>query len=309
MIVALSHARDVHAAPVLDALRRAGQACLLLDLADFPRRAAAVLEYGAGGRGARLELPGGSVDAGEIRAVWWRRPLPFEVDPRLAPAHGQFAFRQTREALGGLAAQLEARWVNDPWREAAAEHKAYQLAVAERVGLAVPRTLVTNAPERARAFLEAQRGPAVHKPLHIQAADWRPTRLVGPGDLARLDDVRLAPVMFQEYVPGIDVRVTAVGEALFAVEIDARRTSSPEDFRPVLREAPMSACELPPPVAARLRELLRRLGLAYAAVDLRRRDDGAWVFLEANPSGQWLFVEERTGLPITAAVAALLAGG
>lgn len=32
------------------------------------------------------------------------------------------------------------------------------------------------------------------------------------------------------------------------------------------------------------------------------------MFLEVNPSGQWLFVERRTGLPITEALAALLAG-
>jgi hypothetical protein len=31
------------------------------------------------------------------------------------------------------------------------------------------------------------------------------------------------------------------------------------------------------------------------------------VFFEVNPAGQWLFVEQRTGLPITAAVAVWLA--
>ena len=36
--------------------------------------------------------------------------------------------------------------------------------------------------------------------------------------------------------------------------------------------------------------------------------DGQYVFLEVNPAGQWLFVEERTGQPITAAVAAQLIG-
>ncbi|MGW7368650.1 hypothetical protein ACWGI8_35795 [Streptomyces sp. NPDC054841] len=38
-----------------------------------------------------------------------------------------------------------------------------------------------------------------------------------------------------------------------------------------------------------------------------RRPAGQYVFFEAGPAGRRLFVEERTGLPITAEVAALLA--
>jgi glutathione synthase/RimK-type ligase-like ATP-grasp enzyme len=58
-----------------------------------------------------------------------------------------------------------------------------------------------------------------------------------------------------------------------------------------------------------VRRLVRRLGLVYAAIDLRRRRGGEHVFLEVNPSGQWLGFEERTGQPITRAMARLLADG
>ena len=53
---------------------------------------------------------------------------------------------------------------------------------------------------------------------------------------------------------------------------------------------------------------MARLGIVYGAIDLRRTPDGRHVFLEVNPAGQWLFVEQATGQPIAAAVAqALLA--
>ena len=53
---------------------------------------------------------------------------------------------------------------------------------------------------------------------------------------------------------------------------------------------------------------MRRLGIVYGAIDLRRTPDGRHVFLEVNPAGQWLFVEQATGQPIARALArALLA--
>lgn len=309
MILAISHRGDAHAPPVLAALRGLGARAVLLDLADFPRRGRVALGFGPGRRGPVLHAPGGIIRAGDVTAIWWRRPRPPEADARLDEARADFAVRQAWEALAGLAATLRVRWVNDPWREAAAARKPLQLERAGAAGLAVPRTLVTNDPAAARAFLRAHAARrTVRKTLDATPWDWRPTRLVGPGSASGPAGVRLAPAVLQEYVPGVDVRVTVVGGALFAAAIDARATSSPEDFRPVLDAARVEPCDLPREVARRVRALVASLGLRYAAVDLRRRDDGEHVFLEANPSGQWLFVERRTGQPITAAVARLLAG-
>jgi hypothetical protein len=50
-----------------------------------------------------------------------------------------------------------------------------------------------------------------------------------------------------------------------------------------------------------------RLGLVYGAIDLRRTPEGEHVFLEVNTAGEFLFVQERTGLPIAEAVADWLA--
>ena len=41
-------------------------------------------------------------------------------------------------------------------------------------------------------------------------------------------------------------------------------------------------------------------------MDLIRGQDGALYFLEANPSGQWGFVEMLTGCPITEKIVDLL---
>ncbi|BDG01132.1 MvdC/MvdD family ATP grasp protein [Anaeromyxobacter oryzae] len=310
MILAITHAGDEHAPLVLDALARQGAAATVLDLADLPVRGRVVAGYGPDARPLELRLGATTlVRADEVTAVWWRRPRPFTPAPGLGLAHADFAVRQTGEAVMGFLASLRATFVNAPTADEAAGHKPYQLALASAAGLAVPRTLVTSDPDEARAFLASLGdGGAIHKPLLATEAHARPTRRVFPADLARLDAVRLAPVLFQERIPGVDVRVTAVGEELFAAEIDARETASPDDFRDAYACCRVNACALPPAIASGLRSLMRDLGLLYGAIDLRRRDDGAWFFLEVNPGGQWFFVEQRTGQPITAALAALLAG-
>jgi glutathione synthase/RimK-type ligase-like ATP-grasp enzyme len=106
----------------------------------------------------------------------------------------------------------------------------------------------------------------------------------------------------------VDVRVTAVGGRLFAAEIDSRRAGSAADYRLVLERSRVRPTRLPSSVARGLRRLVAALGLRYAAVDLRQSASGEHLFLELNPSGQWLFVEARTRQPITRALAGLLSG-
>ena len=53
---------------------------------------------------------------------------------------------------------------------------------------------------------------------------------------------------------------------------------------------------------------MNRLGLAFGAIDLVLTPEGQYVFLEINPSGQWLWLEDKLGFPITERIAAWLAG-
>jgi len=312
VILLVSHRGDDHLAPVLAGLRRRRARFQLLDTGRFPTRGR--LDLRLGGRGQdRLRATGapGTFDAREVRAIWWRRTRPCEPDRRISlSSHRDLASRSTAEALSGLLRCAEALWVNDPEREAAAGHKAWQLELARACGLPVPRTCITNDPARARAFLgELGPSPAIFKSLDARPESWRETRRVGPEERRLLGLVRHAPVIFQEYVPGVDLRVACVGGRLFAAEIDARATSCPEDCRIDYGRARVRKARLPREVALGLRSLVSRLGLRYAAVDLRRTEEGEHLLLEVNPSGQFLFVERRTGQPVAEALCDLLTRG
>jgi hypothetical protein len=56
---------------------------------------------------------------------------------------------------------------------------------------------------------------------------------------------------------------------------------------------------LPDDFVHRLSRFMERMGLVYGAIDVRLTPEGKYVFLEVNTSGQWIFMEEKTGQPIT----------
>ena len=312
MILAVSHRRDEHARAVLGALARRGAETLLLDLSALPARGRLALGYG--GEGTRqLALDGrGPLDLSEVTALWWRRPRPPRPPPGLPLARAERAAQHLLATVAGLVASLEASalLVDHPWRADEAGEKVLQLDLAARCGLRVPETLVTNDPAKAEEFLAGRgRAGAVHKAVTASKGDWRRTRRVGRRGAAGIRDLHLAPVILQERIPGVDVRVTMVGDELFAAEIDARRSSSPDDYRGHEGECRFTACRLPAEVARGVGRIRRALGLHFGAADFRHGPGGDWRFLELNPAGQWLFVERRTGQRISDAVAALLARG
>ncbi len=307
MILVVSHAADDHAVGVLAAIERRGHAAVLVDTGQFPAGASLVERFGAGAPAYELAFDGQRIDLGDCRAAWWRRPQPFRLHDGIAPDVMSFTYTECHEAVAGLWAALDVTWVNRPELDEVAHHKPYQLAVAHEIGLQIPRTLITNDPGEAQRFVdELGLGRVVYKTFLASEEHWRETRLVREEELAVFDRVRLAPVIFQELVPGADIRVTVVGERLFATEITATPGGYDLDYRMDLAGASFRPTELPREIGAGILALMQRLGLLYGAIDLRRTADGEYVFLEINPAGEWRFAEERSGQPITEAVADFL---
>jgi glutathione synthase/RimK-type ligase-like ATP-grasp enzyme len=312
MILVVSYPDEDHTQDVIGRLRQMGRPVHLLDMADVPARRRLTMTW-SGDDSPTYQLDGdgdgSGVDLGDVRVVWWRRVRPFMVDPGVTASSAlHFATSETAQAVYGMLDSLDAVWINPRCADEAAHHKPWQWTVARTIGLTVPRTLVTTRPEDARRFIdEVGLGRTVFKAFLASLDAWRETRLVLQEDLDRLELVRVAPVIFQEYVDGVDLRITVMGERVFAASIDARRTRYPYDMRMVIGDAAVAPVELPPAIKQGLVNLVKKLGLRYGAIDMRRTDAGDYLFLEVNPAGQWLFVEQRTGLPISQAIADELA--
>jgi glutathione synthase/RimK-type ligase-like ATP-grasp enzyme len=245
------------------------------------------------------------VDLADVACAWWRRPTPIAVAAQVPNADWVRA-----EAVAGLRGVLAVLpWLNNPDDIRAAEHKPLQLATAAQVGLSVPATLVTNDPAEARAFA-TEHGPIIYKSLTMGILDGDKVIYAGPVDPATLDDgVGVTAHLFQRQVDKAhELRVTVVDGNVFAARIDALKAKGRKDWRADYGNLRYSADTLPADLADRVRRFLRLRRLRFAALDFVVTPNGEHVFLEANPNGQWAWIEHETGLPIAAAIADALEG-
>lgn len=216
------------------------------------------------------------------------------------------AFTQTRERSAYFLAWLlqlshrGATLVNGPHAASVMQHKPYQLHALRSLGAKVPRTLISNDPAAIRAF-HAEVKDVIYKPVMGGAT----TRSLDAEALERLDAVTASPVIFQERIPGDDIRVTLVGDEI----VSCVAIVTPEqhlDFRddPVYSsgEAMYREVVLPEPVQRFCRAAAKACGLSLAGIDLKQRGKD-FVFLELNSSPIYMDVEQKTGHRISRAIA------
>jgi hypothetical protein len=226
----------------------------------------------------------------------------------------EIATQQCESFLAGLVAYLdqggETFWVNPIQSEAAARHKPYQLRKAVKAGLAIPETLFSNDPDEIRSFLRAHGGVVAHKLL--ESATWvtdggddgqifaAHTVPVREDQLPDDDVLRLCPGIFQPFLEKrFELRVACLGDFLVALRIDSQADDrAASDWRLGQLHVDMVPYDLPLEVQEGCRRLLRELGLPHASLDFVVDKSGSHIFLEANPQGQFLFLETRAGLPL-----------
>nr|WP_062339857.1 hypothetical protein [Herbidospora sakaeratensis] len=260
------------------------------------------------------------IDADVIRSVYYspgarlnRSGLleqgPLKVSGLLDETYAEFGLEETAGAVVGGLLTLPVRWMNHPLHGRNAEYKLPQLALARASGLRVPRTCVSSDPERLRAFWVENDGRVITKNVSSYSG-WKIaeripaiTRQVHLHDLDGLALAPRIPTLFQEMIPArVDLRVTLVGDEVYAAAIHSQQGTSTLDWR-FDYTVPMTRFTLDESVERALRSMMRELGLTYGAADFRVTPEGEYVFLEINSAGIFEFVEELAGHPISSAIA------
>jgi ATP-grasp ribosomal peptide maturase len=301
-VLILTSEEDVTADMVINHLVKQGTPVMRVDPQDFPGRVDLTARSNAGGGVVgHLLTEFRSVDLADIRSIWLRRPGP---PGHLATTQKEWVSLECERAFYGTLRAMDVPWMNCPDAVARSRYKIWQLLTAQSAGFKIPRTLVTTSPAVARQF-SAGAGPLIVKSVSGRHPEEPPLTLptVRVPHGADFSGVAASATCLQEEIDKrCDVRVTVVGEQVFACFIKSEENTLDWRFLPP-EECSWTMGDLPDDVRLATFRYMEAAGLVYAAFDFAVDTDGAWWFLEANTGGQFGFVEISTGAPISLAIA------
>ena len=259
----------------------------------------------------------------EMMSVWDRRPempaeLPVDCDPQVKK-------HNLNEALGFL--RFLRYSIKDIWsigsivNDRIASSKMLQLRTARDVGFLTPDTCFSNRKEDILKFASRYEN-VVLKPIE-NASVWDEendreyvfyTRKVALASLAVAPEQAFSQTVsyVQNYIEKqFELRVTVIrvgaNEHYFACKIDSQTLDEDKgkiDWRQGYDYGlKHEIFDLPLEIKDQCFTYLMFLDLNFGCFDFIVTPSGEYVFLECNPNGQWLWIEQETGMKISNAIA------
>ena len=126
--------------------------------------------------------------------------------------------------------------------------------------------------------------------------------------VAASQNISRAPSIYQEYIEkDYELRITVIGEDIYPVKIYSQTNENTiVDWRKDQLNLEYELVSLDPEFEESLKNLHNNFNLIYGAYDFIVTPEGEHIFLEVNPVGQWLWLEEELGLDISQSIADLL---
>ena len=204
-------------------------------------------------------------------------------------------------------------WLGHPHRDKFASSRVVQLNLAKNIGWKVPPTIISKNADEVRNFANKHKELAL-KPLGEKGVclseEWIPyfTSKLSYQELeGKLDEeISLTYNYLQAYIPKKNEwRITVIGEDVFPCIIHSQEyEDSKIDWRTVNYDSILhEKGEISKEFKNQLVQYLKHLNIPFGAFDFILTPENEFVFLECNPNGQWLWIEELTGMPISQSIA------
>ena len=232
-----------------------------------------------------------------LNSVLFRQPVFLRNTPSLPLSSEEQLHRSQWSAFFRSLRVLDtAKWMNDPQITYLAESKPYQLFLANKFGLKIPKTVIGNDIDKIYESFDRELMIKSLDTILLKEKDdclFTYSTIVNLSELNE-SNVRQIPFIAQELLnPKVDIRVTIIGEAIFSVKIMSQGEGINGDWRVV----PKDKLEyidiiLPKTLEKNLLKMVKKLGLAFAAIDLVETAEG-FYFIELNPTGEWGWLQSK----------------
>lgn len=238
----------------------------------------------------------------ELGSAWYWRAIV------KAQQHAPDIEREMQKTLWGTWETIdESKWLNHPYHIKRTQNKLTQLRHAHEAGLTTIPSLATNCTDNLTKYLPntfvvkmpgkglLHRGGNLHALYTTPLSKDATTKLANP-----------FPGMYQPFLAKKkEWRVTIIGDKVFSAAIYTGEKAK-DDWR--LHSHDKNAVQFiaetfPTETAQKCKKLLALLGLRYGAFDFIETKDGDLCFVEVNSNGQFLWLEQNLGFPISEAIA------
>ncbi|MGF7047618.1 glutathione synthase/RimK-type ligase-like ATP-grasp enzyme [Paenibacillus sp. DS2015] len=246
-----------------------------------------------------------SISDDEITGLYYRK-VAFPDLNSFENQYIPFMQKEIMSLVEGIAETVGYSCLSRPSVLRRSENKIVQLKSAERVKFNLARTLITNDNISAERFSLEQ--STIVKPIstgRFMGPDgWRYIQTNMVDYTNSFDGLSMAPAYFQEYIGKLDgeYRVTIIERTVHAVRIDSNHAV---DWRKKDAINKYSYVELPYRLIKQCFDLMDDLDLSFGAFDFIKVGD-EYMFLEINPNGQWLWLEQALGIPISRSIVTFL---
>ena len=244
-----------------------------------------------------LPTQNGPIQISDIDLVWWRRSRADQTETEQfeEDAHKDLVCQDWRASIrGSLMTSFNGKWISHPESTDRASIKLQQLKLASQCGLRVPKTLVSNDPDKIREFITSCGGSVVVKAVSGTRLALLVAKRITVSDLPDDESIRLCPAIYQELIDGTQhLRINQFGDKTYAFSI----TSEKLDWRPKLTNN-IKYQEVDSLISNFTSKYLERSNLAMGIFDVKLDPHGEPVFFEINPQGQFLFLEGIADYPL-----------
>lgn len=202
-------------------------------------------------------------------------------------------------------------WINHPVYTYQAENKLYQLKVAKEIGFDVPETLLSNfVPKNIsddNVYVVKSLDTALFYQDDLEMFTY--TSVITGKELISANLIA-APVIIQNYLSNkIDIRVTIVGDYIFAVDITKKGNQIEGDWRKNTKEDLLyRKIILPKEIVDKIKAIMQKLNLNFGGMDLAKVNNN-YYFIEVNPTGEWGWLVSTADIPINKAIVSTMLEG
>lgn len=251
-------------------------------------------------------------DFENLEGIYFRAPVFLRTQSKKELSlNEQLERNQWSAFLRNLIVFKNAIWINNPVDIYRAENKMYQLSVAEECGLRIPKTQVSNSSniqiDDERKYIVKSLDTALFYDIENNKEMFTYSNVVKGSELKKYD-LRKAPIFIQEFLePKTDCRITYVGGKIFPVKIQKNNKGVYGDWRVYKEQLEYVPFALPENVINSIDKLMKTLNLNFGGIDLAYVA-GKFYFIEVNPTGEWGWLEIKTGMKISSKIKAILCG-